>query len=382
VLPNRVRLATIRGTPITADGSTIVLALWIVYVTWQSSHPTFSGRELAAMVVGVPILMVLSIVLHELGHVGAARLVGIRSREISLHALGGFAFLDESPTTPWQRIFVSVSGPLVNLAIWFGLSSAGFFTRAPFTGVTSSPALNWALYLVAFWNLWGAIVNLAPAPPLDGGRISEAVLWKVTGSQSAAARVAARIGIVTFAAGVGFALVNGIDLMWILMIGILVIPHCLAVLRGASSPTTRIAQRSRSAPAPVSIEAGEVRDTVTRAKQHAREFGKTTVGTADLLVAIAAFTTGPTAVTLRSHGVAFGDLWDAARIDATAATPSGVPRLSREVEHLVSATNKRGLGRAGLFLGLGAESDAATLLGRCGVSLDAAQRDLTALLQN
>src|SRR5262249_9141338 len=55
-----------------------------------------------------------------------------------------------------------------------------------------------------FWNLLLLLFNLVPAFPLDGGRMTRAIVWRVTGEKGRGTRVAARVG-----EGVGLVLAGG-----------------------------------------------------------------------------------------------------------------------------------------------------------------------------
>ena len=66
-------------------------------------------------------------------------------------------------------------------------------------------SLSWLL----FWNILLLLFNLVPAFPLDGGRMTRAIVWRLTGEKQRGTRVAAKLGQ-------GFALIlagGGIFLM-------------------------------------------------------------------------------------------------------------------------------------------------------------------------
>lgn len=146
----------------------------------------------AAAVIG---LMVLSILLHEYGHVFAARLVGGDCEEVLLWPLGGLAYCD-LPPSPRAHLLTALAGPLVNLGLC--VLSAAFLVGHhawpplnPFTSGLYFPRLvNWSTGgdVAATWSLMLAArlfainwllfwLNLLPAFPLDGGRMLHAVLW-------------------------------------------------------------------------------------------------------------------------------------------------------------------------------------------------------------
>lgn len=146
----------------------------------------------AAAVMG---LLLLSILLHEYGHVFAARLVGGDCEEVLLWPLGGLAFCD-LPPSPRAHLLTALGGPLVNLALCVLSASLliGHYAWPPLNPFTSGfffPKLSnwhtggeieatWYLMLAARlfvinWMLF--LLNLLPAFPLDGGRMLHAILW-------------------------------------------------------------------------------------------------------------------------------------------------------------------------------------------------------------
>ncbi|MBW3542393.1 MAG: hypothetical protein KY476_19170 [Planctomycetes bacterium] len=148
-------------------------------------------------------LLFISVLLHEFGHIFAARLSGGYGDEILLWPLGGLAFCQEGPSFG-SRVLTPLAGPLVNLAL----------CAATFPAVLSSPWLAVALNpfeappvmlttaivsdvcLIAFTVNWVMfLANLIPVYPLDGGQILKAVLRERLPSSSAV-DIYVRIGAV------------------------------------------------------------------------------------------------------------------------------------------------------------------------------------------
>lgn len=90
---------------------------------------------------------------HELGHLLALRLCGVRLRALRLGAFG--AVLEHAPTSCGKELLCAAAGPCVNLLLWL-LLPAG------------SPAAAISLGMLLY--------NLLPIYPLDGGRILRCLL--------------------------------------------------------------------------------------------------------------------------------------------------------------------------------------------------------------
>ncbi|MFC4078375.1 M50 family metallopeptidase [Salinithrix halophila] len=107
------------------------------------------------------------VLIHELGHVTAARSFGWRIHSIELLPFGGVAHTDEWGTVPArEEIVVALAGPFHNvIMVLFGLLFYQF-------GWWSA---EWTEYFVK-GNAMLAGFNLLPIYPLDGGRILQALL--------------------------------------------------------------------------------------------------------------------------------------------------------------------------------------------------------------
>lgn len=113
------------------------------------------------------LLTLFSIVLiHELGHVVAARWCGWSIEEVKLLPFGGVAETKDGAVSPaWQEIVVAIAGPLQNgILIVVALV-------CQWTGLWSEA---WSQYFIEA-NVMIACFNLLPILPLDGGRIAQAV---------------------------------------------------------------------------------------------------------------------------------------------------------------------------------------------------------------
>ena len=174
------------GIPVRLDTSLIVLAV-LMFGKW--GNPVFDLLAFA--------LLLVSIVLHELGHSLVGRAFGCRISSITLMLIGGAASFESIPRKPWQELLVALAGPAVS----FLLGIAGLLLFAPPWHFPVSPILFNAF---GWGNLFLCAFNLIPAFPMDGGRVLRAVLQQFFMSRAKATWVASRIGrgiAVLFAVG-------------------------------------------------------------------------------------------------------------------------------------------------------------------------------------
>ena len=199
----RIEIGRIAGIPIYLD-------MFFVLVLLIFTYPYFTSGSTQAMSAGFVIVigLLLSILLHELGHAFAGRLFGARVAHIELTGLGGIAQFERSlPQSVFARSVIYLAGPSVNLALWLGLD---FLVGEALQSGKSLLALPFAVLASA--NFFLLVFNLLPAYPLDGGHTLDAWLGAIVGS-AWATRIVGTLGLVV-AAGVAYlALPNAFFLM-------------------------------------------------------------------------------------------------------------------------------------------------------------------------
>ena len=183
-----IRLFDVAGTAVRIHLTFFLLLAWIAAIHW-----TRGGAAEAIDGVFFIVALFVCVVLHEFGHVFAARRYGIRTSDVTLLPIGGVASLERMPEKPGQEIVVALAGPAVNLVIalllmfvlgaQFDLSQMAQLEQAQTTMIGRVAAAN--VMLFAF--------NLIPAFPMDGGRVLRALLAIGIG-YTRATRVAASIG--------------------------------------------------------------------------------------------------------------------------------------------------------------------------------------------
>jgi Zn-dependent protease/CBS domain-containing protein len=182
-----VKLFTLGGTAVRMHLTFLLLIAWIAAAQYMRG----SAQD---AVYGVMFILVLfaCVVLHEFGHIFAARRYGIRTPDVTLLPIGGVASMERMPEKPGQEIVVALAGPAVNAVI--ALVLIGLLGLRLDTAQVTVEALQENFWVqVAVANVILLVFNLIPAFPMDGGRVLRALLamWLGFGP---ATKVAARIG--------------------------------------------------------------------------------------------------------------------------------------------------------------------------------------------
>ncbi len=159
----------------------------LILFGWRDESPPL---EVLLWVLAV----VISILIHELGHALTQRHFGGQPR-IVLHSLGGLAICQDCDRTTRAQILISLAGPAAGFAcaaaVWLGLLLTGHQPGlvAASAGPVAPPwmvILGVKVHWLGFPNtainllvanllriniLWG-LMNLLPIYPLDGGQVA------------------------------------------------------------------------------------------------------------------------------------------------------------------------------------------------------------------
>jgi Zn-dependent protease len=109
--------------------------------------------------------IVLSMLIHELGHVIAAKIMGVKVSAPMFLPLGGaFVILKKAPRSAWAHAVIAAGGPFAGL-----LGGASAWTAAE---IVSDPEWKQLLLLLAWWGFLLNLFQLLPIPPLDGSRMA------------------------------------------------------------------------------------------------------------------------------------------------------------------------------------------------------------------
>jgi Zn-dependent protease len=186
-LLDRVPVGRLAGFPVHLSPSWLLLAAVLIIGygrLLRRDGPAPVSYLLAMVLVGG---LLISVLLHELGHALACRRYGIGVRGVTLEMLGGYTEMDHDPPTPRIEAAVSLAGPAVSLLL--GLLAAAAMLVVP--GHTIGHQLA---FQVAASNLLIALFNSLPGLPLDGGRALLALVWARTGDPFRGSHVAGWVG--------------------------------------------------------------------------------------------------------------------------------------------------------------------------------------------
>ena len=236
------RIATIRGVPINIDSSWIWIAVLLVGTIWSRLDARFpelgTAGALAFSLFGALIFFG-SVFLHEGAHAVTARHAGIEVHGITLVFFGGFTAARADAKGPWPAFRIAALGPGTSLAL-----SGVFWAMFQLTERSNGPLPGLFAYVSAV-NLFMAVFNALPGLPLDGGRMLQALVWRVTGSNERGTRIAARAGLIVGGLVIAGAIYSVMrqDLFFAIWLGII----GAFIFRGARTSEQRIGLEARLA---------------------------------------------------------------------------------------------------------------------------------------
>ena len=222
-----LHVGSVVGIPIRIHFTFAFLVVWFAYRGAKAGHNPFLAVAFLLLLFGC-------VVLHELGHALMARRFGVRTRDIVLYPIGGIARLQSIPGGK-AELLIALAGPAVNLLLIVLLLPV-------LAALVASNGAALALELVTPTQLvWWLIIanggllvfNLAPAFPMDGGRVLRAALSLRLGPERAT-EIAAAVGQ---AMAILFGVIGILGMPFLLIIALL-------VFIGASQEAHLFRQRS------------------------------------------------------------------------------------------------------------------------------------------
>ena len=138
-----------------------------VAIGWLNSETVY-GTALWTIVI------VISVLIHELGHATSAILFGQKAK-ISLVGLGGMTEREGAKLSHWKEFIIVLCGPLAGFLLFLAaLEIQSFFNP-------QNPTLQYFLTITIYANLFWTVVNLFPVQPLDGGHLLSIFLQSLFG---------------------------------------------------------------------------------------------------------------------------------------------------------------------------------------------------------
>lgn len=205
--PGGFQVGRIFGFPLRLTISWFFLAAIIIAIysetLGESLNLTGAARYLAGA--GFVAGLLLSVLLHELGHALTARRFGIGVRGITLDLLGGYTEFDRDSPRPGVELATALAGPAVSGLLGIGCLVAAILL--PNGTIADKVALQ-----LAVANLIVAVYNALPGWPLDGGRALRAGVWAVNGDRDRGLYVAGWSGRVV-------ATLTGLAALWLYLSG-------------------------------------------------------------------------------------------------------------------------------------------------------------------
>jgi Zn-dependent protease len=185
----------IRGIPVRLDASWLLISVLLAWSFWarftleHAARGRYQVGVAFAMAIVATLLFGGSVLAHEVAHALVAKQRGLEVESITLYLWGGATETLTEARRSGDEFAFTAAGPLTNIIL------AGIFWLIAYLG----SQLDWrpVAYVageLGWLNLLLGAFNLVPGSPLDGGRLLEAVVWKVTGDRVRATMIAAGAG--------------------------------------------------------------------------------------------------------------------------------------------------------------------------------------------
>ncbi|MEZ0163527.1 M50 family metallopeptidase [Kineococcus sp. LSe6-4] len=280
------------GVPLLLAPSWFLFAALIVVVFSPVVQLSVPGPASYVVAFGYAVLLLVSVLLHEIAHAVAAKATGQKVTGIVLNVWGGFTS-HEGRTSPGGSLLIAVVGPVVNGVI----AVAAWQVREGTLDRPGGGGVVWLLLsALMLSNALLAVFNLLPGLPLDGGHALEAVVWKLSGDRAtgtvAAGWVGRALAVLVFAGGLLVPRLLGwgssiTDVVWAALVGALLWQGASEALRFAAVqrrvPALSVQALQRPA---IAVNARATVEEVVRAARAAIDAGATAGSGRDLEVVL------------------------------------------------------------------------------------------------
>jgi len=187
-----MKIGRVKGIVLKLHLSTLLI-IGLVGISAASFYFTIvltpSLMELIIVSILSSVIILISILLHELTHSLVAQKYGLIVSEIELFLFGGVSKIEKEPETPKSEMVIAIVGPLSSLIIGFSFLIVVFLSP-----IVISPIIYVSLLYTGISNIGLGLFNLIPAFPVDGGRVLRAFLWYRRHDILSATKTASRVG--------------------------------------------------------------------------------------------------------------------------------------------------------------------------------------------
>jgi len=187
------KLFRFQGVPVEMDFTALLLIAFFTFPLATDTFPrqfrNWGSGEIWFTAILIGVLIVGSILVHELSHAVVGLLLGAKVQRIRLFIFGGATYFDQKPASQKSDFLISIAGPLSNLAL-----AALFFIGQNITEPRTM--VNVVCGYLIFINIGLGIFNLLPGFPMDGGQALRSGIMVLTRRESLAALVVAISGCI------------------------------------------------------------------------------------------------------------------------------------------------------------------------------------------
>lgn len=199
IMTRSLTIARVFGVDVRMHPTFALVFIWVL-IDWRRIGADVSVASIV-FPLSLVVLVFVSVLLHEFGHVFMARHHGVRVHDVSLSAVGGVARMEQIPVEPRAEVLIALAGPAANLALVSVMAPivllAGviqhFSSPADYAATVFQPSPMGLLTTLFYANILIIAFNLLPAFPMDGGRVFRAGMSVAWGRESAT-RTAAIVG--------------------------------------------------------------------------------------------------------------------------------------------------------------------------------------------
>lgn len=155
----------------------------------------------------------LSLIVHELGHVRAARrLQSVRPKHVSLIWLGAATQFEGAYRGGREQVRVALGGPAASFAFAVVLTLC--------LALPTPREFQYGCFGLALLNAAIAVLTLLPVHPLDGHKLVVGLVWCLAGAEAKARQIVRRVGVCCIALDLAAAVYASVQEP---MLGVLVV---------------------------------------------------------------------------------------------------------------------------------------------------------------